>query len=111
MDGESNMKEKKPINQKCVAIAKVRKPAHKEKVFSGKLSSTLRVYLYPPKLPGKMWGLGVGSDNEAPRIVTHLKETADGTLQGIGGSPWKAKKLNDNSDHVAWEILFSASKA
>lgn len=106
-----NDKSRKNRAKKCIAMAKVRRQNKKNRVYSGDLSGTLQIHLYPPRVPGKTWGLGVGPRGETPRIVTQLTETAEGVLEGEGDSPWMARRIRDNSNHKEWEIFVSASKA
>ena len=61
-----------------IPVARVTKRSSKAKVLAGNLSSTQCVYLYPPKIKGNDWGLAIGAKGEKPRIMTNLKEIADG---------------------------------
>jgi len=95
-----------------IPVARVTKRSSKAKVLAGNLSSTQCVYLYPPKIKGNDWGLAIGAKGETPRIITNLKEIADGVLESEGETKWHAKRVNaPASDKCAWDIYFSASKA
>lgn len=93
-------------------VARVTRCSGKEKVLAGKLSSSHCVYLYPPKIKGYDWGLAVGAKGETPRIITNLKEIADGVLESEGDIKWHARRVTlPASAKCAWDIWFSASKA
>ena len=95
-----------------IPVARVTKRSSKAKVLAGNLSSTQCVYLYPPKIKGNDWGLAIGAKGETPRIITNLKEIADGVLESDGETKWYAKRVNaPTSEKCAWDISFSASKA
>ncbi len=95
-----------------IPVARVTKRSSKAKVLAGNLSSTQCVYLYPPKIKGNDWGLAIGAKGETPRIITNLKEIADGVLESEGETKWYAKRISlPASSKCAWDISFSASKA
>lgn len=95
-----------------IPVARVTKRSNKAKVLAGNISSTQCVYLYPPKIKGKDWGLAVGAKGETPRIMTNLKEIADGVLESEGDIKWHAKRVTlPTSAKCAWDISFSASRA
>ena len=95
-----------------IPVARVTKRSSKAKVLAGNLSSTQCVYLYPPKIKGNDWGLAIGAKGEKPRIMTNLKEIADGVLESEGETKWYAKRISlPASSKCAWDISFSASKA
>jgi len=95
-----------------IPVARVTKRSSKAKVLAGNLSSTQCVYLYPPKIKGNDWGLAIGAKGETPRIMTNLKEIADGVLESDGETKWYAKRVSvPASEKCAWDISFSASKA
>lgn len=105
-------KENPKINALKIPVARVTKCSSKAKVLAGNISSTQCVYLYPPKIKGKDWGLAIGAKGEKPRIITNLKEIADGVLESDGEIKWYAKRVNmPTSEKCAWDIYFSASKA
>lgn len=95
-----------------IPVARVTKRSSKAKVLAGNLSSTQCVYLYPPKIKGNDWGLAIGAKGETPRIITNLKEIADGVLESEGETKWYANRISlPASSKCAWDISFSASKA
>ena len=95
-----------------IAVARVTKRSSKAKVLAGNLSSTQCVYLYPPKTKGRDWGLAIGATGEKPRIMTNLKQIADGVLESDGETKWYAKRVSvPASEKCIWDIYFSASKA
>lgn len=95
-----------------IPVARVTKRSSKAKVLAGNLSSTQCVYLYPPKIKGNDWALAIGAKGEKPRIMTNLKEIADGVLESEGNTKWHANRISfPASTKCAWDISFSASKA
>ena len=105
-------KENPKIDALKIPVARVTKRSSKAKVLAGDLSSTQCVYLYPPKIKGNDWGLAIGAKGEKPRIMTNLKEIADGVLESDGEIKWYAKRVNvPANEKCAWDIYFSASKA
>lgn len=105
-------KENTKLGAVKIPVARVTKCSSKAKVLAGNLSSTQCVYLYPPKIKGKDWGLAIGAKGEKPRIITNLKEIADGVLESDGEIKWHANRISlPTSAKCAWDISFSASKA
>lgn len=105
-------KETSTIGQVKIPLARVIRCSGGEKVLAGNLSSSQCVYLFPPKIKGKDWGLAVGARGETPRIMTNLREIADGVLESDGETKWHAKRVNlPANEKCTWDIYFSASKA
>lgn len=105
-------KENNKKNAIRIPVARVIRSSGKEKVLAGNLSSSQYIYLYPPKIKGYDWGLAVGAKGETPRIMTNLKEIADGVLESEGDIKWHAKRVTlPTSAKCAWDISFSASRA
>ncbi len=94
-----------------IPLGTVSKRFQQSKVLDGALSSTLCVYLFPPSIKGKPWGLAVGPKGEVPRFLANLKEVEDGVLESENEARWQLRRVKQFPEKCTWDVYFTASKA
>ncbi|MSR32832.1 MAG: hypothetical protein EXR99_15155 [Gemmataceae bacterium] len=89
-----------------VFLARVSLKKQKGSYLCGELSSTMKIFLYPPVAKVPQWKLAIGSAHSRPRLLARLLTTPEGNLVSEKNGPWMARKIINHPGQAAWDIFF-----